>query len=97
MGSRHVVILAPLFDCALGVRQVDEPVLVETLVSEPTVETFYERVLCWLPWFDEPELDAMLVGLGVEEATSKFRTVVDHDLPWVAALFCDCFERVDNR
>ena len=45
MGSRCVVILAPLFDRALGVRQVDEPVLVETLVPEPTVETFYERVL----------------------------------------------------
>ena len=97
MGSRCVVILAPLFDRALGVRQVDEPVRVETLVPEPTVETFYERVLRRLSRLDEPEFDAMFVRPGVEEATSEFRTVVDDDLCWVASYFSDRFERDDDR
>ena len=45
MRSNRIVVLTPLLDEALGVRQGDEPVLDEAFVTETTVEAFDECVL----------------------------------------------------
>ncbi len=53
-----------LTDHALGVRQGDEPVLVEGFVAETTAEAFGECVLWRFAGLDESELDPLFVGSG---------------------------------
>ena len=48
MGSDLIVVLPPIVDLHCGVLQVWEPVLIETLGSEVTVEGFDERIVCRL-------------------------------------------------
>ena len=49
----RVVVLAPGRDLALGVRQVREPMRVQTFLAEPSVETFDESILHGFAGLDE--------------------------------------------
>ena len=63
MRALGVVIEPPGLDDAAGIVKVAEPVLVEALVPEPTVEGFDEGVLLRFARFDEGQLDTYLEGL----------------------------------
>ena len=49
----QIVVHPPVFDRPLGVRQAQEPVLVETLVAQSAVEALDESVLLGLARIDE--------------------------------------------
>ena len=53
MRPLRVVVLAPSRDLALGVRQVREPMRVQTFLAEPSVETFDESILHGFAGLDE--------------------------------------------
>ena len=53
MRPLRVVVLAPGRDLALGVRQVREPMRVQTFLAEPSVETFDESILHGFAGLDE--------------------------------------------
>ena len=94
--SNRVVVLAPLFDDALGVRQGDEPVLIEPLIAKPAVEAFDESVLRWLTRFDESKLDAVVSENtnGAESSNPRGVLEILRDQPtrhWV----CDRRSRAD--
>ena len=74
-----IVIAAPPFDQILGVGDRQEAVHVETLVSQPPVETFDKRVLHGLAGPDEVQFDAPSVGPLVEGLGREFGAVIDRD------------------
>lgn len=59
--SLLVVFAPPCFDDCPGVQQVGEPVFVEALVAQTTVEGFDVGVLVRLARFDQPQLYAVFV------------------------------------
>ena len=77
MRSFGVVLDAPSFDDAACVRQVDEPVFVQTFVAEFPVEAFDIRVLIRLARADERQLDTSPISPFVEHLAIEFWTVVD--------------------
>jgi hypothetical protein len=74
-----VVVEPPSLDRSAGVAEINEPVLIQTLVSELAVEALDIAVLNRLPRTDEAELDALSVSPCIESSASELRPVVrDH-------------------
>ena len=88
MGSPAIVVDPPGFDSLLRFRQRPEPLRVEAFVTESAVEAFDEAVLHGLPWWNEVELDASLVGPGVEVVGRELGAVVQANDGWRTP-FCD--------
>jgi hypothetical protein len=63
----------------LGIRQADEPALVEAFVPKPAVESFDEAVLYRLPRLDASQRHAVLVRPLIEGCAATCRFVVTHD------------------
>ena len=66
-----VIVFAPSFDLALGVVKGKEPVSIQTLVAEPSVERFNQGIGGWFSRTVEVERDLMQVGPLVECARNK--------------------------
>src|SRR5579864_3615923 len=79
MRSLGVVLNAPRFDDAACVGETDEPVLVQALVAEFTVEAFDVRVLVGFAWANERQPHAAAIGPFVEYLAVEFGSVVDRD------------------
>ena len=79
MRSFSVVLNAPSFDDAAGVRQADKPVFIQAFVAELSVETFDLRVLIRLARADERQLDASPISPLVEHLAVEFRTIINGD------------------
>ena len=80
MGSRQIVVQAPLFDDLPRVAEAAEPVLVEALVAQAAVEALDEGVLHRLARRDEAQAYAALVGPLVQRPARHLRPVVHDDL-----------------
>src|SRR5690606_8594627 len=91
-----VVIAAPRFDRAPCVAEAPEPMLAQALVPEAPVEAFDERILDWFARLDEVQLDAFLVGPGVEGLTGELRAVVDDDAHGQTTLLLQALQDVDH-
>jgi hypothetical protein len=74
-----VVVAPPALDQLAGVREAEEPLLVEALVPQPAVEALHVRVLHRLAGADELEADAAALRPGQEGAARELRAVVAHD------------------
>ena len=59
-----VVINPPVFDDLARLADAREPVLVQTLISEPAIETFDVGVLGRLARIDEVQLHTVIIGPG---------------------------------
>lgn len=66
MGPHAIVIHAPRFDDCARLGRAEKPVLVETLVAEPTVEGLDVGILIRLAQVDEMQPDVVRVGPGVD-------------------------------
>lgn len=77
MWSNRIVVDPPLFDERTGIRQADEPVLAQALISELAVETFDMPILGWFARRREVERDLLLRGPGTQHLTSKLWPIVD--------------------
>src|SRR5215211_4871462 len=85
VGSGPIVVQPPGLDELARVSQAEEPVLVQALVPQPSVEALHERVLDGLAGRDEVQLDARRVRPLIEHPTGQFGAIVQHQLPWGAA------------
>ena len=74
-----VVILSPRFDLIPGIGQGQEPILVQALRSEFSVERLYERVISGFARSAEVQFDLVEVGPLIHGLRSEFATVVDLD------------------
>ena len=76
MGSLLVVFLAPVLDDLSGMTHRQEPVLVQTLVSEPSVKAFNKAVLGWLAGLDEVDMNTVCISPFIHELAGKLRPIV---------------------
>ena len=83
-----VVVGPPRLDLDLRILQRREPALVQALLPEPTVETFYIRVLDRFSWPYEVEFHAVPVCLLVHGSRSELRPVVRRDDPGQPMRLC---------
>src|SRR6266404_1445526 len=72
----RIVVQAPGFDDLACVSQAEEPVLVETLVAEPAVETLDVGILIRLARLDEVQPDAWGVGPCIEGPADELGSIV---------------------
>ena len=79
MRPNGVVVESKCFNRTLGIREADEPTLVEAFVPQAAVEAFDEAVLYRLPRLDALQRHAVLVRPLIEGFAAKFRSVVTHD------------------
>lgn len=75
MGTALVIILPPVINHFTGMKNIPEPVFIQTLIVKASVKTLTKSVLCWLTRLDKPKLYIILKGPLIECATGKFRTL----------------------
>ena len=54
MGTALVVILPPVINRFPGMKNIAEPVFIQTLIAKASVKTLNNSVLRWLTWLDKP-------------------------------------------
>src|SRR6185437_3038649 len=79
-----IVVSAPVGHDSLGVSEPQEPVLIQTLVPKPPVETFDEAILRWLARLDEIQPDTVLVGPLIQRPADELGAVVGAKQRWLA-------------
>jgi hypothetical protein len=80
-----IVFLPPCFDQPLRLGQRPEPVSIQALGSEGSVERFHEGIVGRLAWAGEVDLHTVLVGPQVHGLTGELAAVVaEQDLRHVA-------------
>lgn len=72
-----IVVQAPSLDDGLDFRQRSDPMDVEALVPQRSVECFDETVVSWFAWSAEIDLRVLVVGPEIEYLPVEFTTVVD--------------------
>ena len=68
----------------------------ETLRSEAPVKGFDERVVGWLAGPGEVERHVMNVGPEIEIAGDELRSLIDPDRAWIACLYTDAIEDLND-
>jgi hypothetical protein len=89
-------VLAPSFDLALGVVKGKEPIGIQTLVAEPSVERFNQGIVGSFSRTAEVERDLMQVGPLVERTRHELRAIVDANGFGRAALSHDSVHHPDH-
>ena len=97
MGSDAIVILgAPVLDEELGLGDGSEPVLVEAVVAEGSVEAFDEGVLHGLAWLDMVKADMVFHGPEVQGFSGELGAVIHGDGSGQAARAGKLLEDMDD-
>ena len=93
-------ILVVVFDPSLHlfgrIRKGQEPVRVQALAAQASVERLYEGVVGRLPWPREVERDALGIGPQVEIAADELGALIDPDRLRIAQFRADPFQRGDQ-
>jgi hypothetical protein len=79
MSPLGVVLVTPGFDDLPQFCHRDEPMLVQGLVAELTVEALDVGIFVRLAWQDRRQLHGMLVRPGIEHLALELRAVIDGD------------------
>jgi len=72
-----VVVDPPVFDDLPRLADACEPVLIQTLIPEPPIETLDVGILGRLAWVDEVQLHAVVICPGIKRAPSQFGAIID--------------------
>lgn len=75
MWTALVIILPPVINRFPGMKNIAEPVFLQTLIAKASVKTLNKSVLRWLTWLDKPSFHTMLKGPLFERAAGKFRAL----------------------
>ncbi len=92
MWTHLVVVSLPVADDAPSVGQILKPVLVQTAVSEASVEAFNKSVLAGLARLDEMQLDPAFVAPEEHGFAGHLRTVIEHQCAWSTTTRDDLIE-----
>jgi hypothetical protein len=79
MRSDVVVVRSPGIDCRTRILKASEPVEVKAVRFELAVEALDERILSWLAWLDEVQLDAGALRPKEHRFAGELRSVVAND------------------
>jgi len=79
VGAALIIILAPGVDFVDGVFKRQEPMGVQTFLSEPSVEAFDLGVVGRRPWSTEVEFDSMFIRPSIHRLRNKFAAIIDLD------------------
>ena len=80
MWPELIVFPPPLLDLPCCIGQADEPVVIETLVSEAPIEALDERILVRFARINEMQGHSVLVGPLIHGQAGELRPVVHDDL-----------------
>ncbi len=72
-----VVLLPPFFNLLSGIFQRQEPVLIQALLADSSIERLDECVVSWLPWPGEVDLDAVHVSPLVKGLRGELSSVIN--------------------
>ena len=86
VGAVAVIILSPLFEEAPGFCQGNENILVQAFITQPSVGTFHETVICEFPRPTMREANAMFLRPFIQGVPCKLRAIVRKKPAWQASL-----------
>src|SRR6266481_1092273 len=87
-----VVVLTPCFDRLPGLRQAAEPVFIEALVPQSSIETLHVSVLHRSSGLDIVPPDSLFAGPLLQHPAGELRSVVGADLSGQSALQLQPFQ-----
>lgn len=96
VGAVAVIILSPLFEEAPGFRQGNENILVQAFITQPSVETFHETVICGFPWPTMREANALFLRPFIQGVPCKLRAIVRKKPAWQASLQPKAFQHLHH-
>ena len=76
MGTALVIILPPVINRFPGMKNIAEPVFLQTLIAKASVKTLNKSVLRWLTWLDKPSFHTILKGPVFGPAAGKLRALI---------------------
>ena len=82
MRSLQVVVVPPFFNDLTCFSEVSEPVLVQAIVSELSVEALTVGVLSWLSWLDKAEFHPSLLAPEEHRLARHLWPIVHHNALW---------------
>lgn len=85
MRATDIIIVPPRLDQASGLRDRPEPVYIQALVPERSVEGFYIRIIGRSSRPGEVQLHVMMVGPQINDPSRKLGAIVGKKCPWGAA------------
>lgn len=84
MGKALVKILPPVINHFPGMKNIAEPVFIQTLIAKASVLILDKSVLRWLTWLNKPSFSTMLKGPLSECPAGKFRALIGSDCRQIA-------------
>ena len=96
MRSSCVEVDTPFFDDVSCFLNVNEPVFVQTFISEFAVEGFADCVLHWLAWADEVEKDIVLCRPREQRSGCELWSVVQDESLRLAVAPDQAVKRASN-
>ena len=77
MWSYLIIVLSPSLQFLTGIREVHEPMCVQTFRPKTAVKTFDKRIICGFTKKREINNDIVLVSLLMEIFADKFRVIIN--------------------
>ena len=62
MRPQLIVIIPPLLNGLIDLIQILEPLQIQTLGSQSTIESFHQAILGWFSWLNEPNINFLLLA-----------------------------------
>jgi hypothetical protein len=93
MRSLLIEFVSPGSDLPASVPKIPEPLGIQALISEPTVETFDMSVLNWFAGLNVDQFNMLLDTPSEEMARGKFAAIIHSNPFWPATLGDDTVER----
>lgn len=91
-GAVAVILLPPCLDEMPGICQGNENILVQTFISQPSVETFHETVICGFSGPTVFQADAMFLRPFIQGPACELRAIVGKQSAWQASLQPQAFQ-----
>ncbi len=91
-----VVLSEPDIDCDLGLPSAVEPLGIENLPAQCSVETFVVAILPWATWIDLHWLDADLFQPALERRSNELRAIIRTDELRLAVLHQQPVQHIQN-
>ena len=77
--TTNIVFPSPSFDELSGIFQIAEPVGVEALGAEGSIERLAEGIVGWLAWTREVDLHSLAVSPQIHQLTGELGPIAPHE------------------
>lgn len=97
MGSLGIVLMSPCLDLLSRICKGTEPVKVQTLVPEFSLEAFDKTILHGLAGIDMDKMDLVFLCPKEEGFRSELRTVIGDEALWFSSHLDQPIEYISNH